>query len=197
MGAPAISLSLFSWYLEKRPCTDTSRWELDHNGDDSGIWSEETTKQNEQMRRSKQKNRRATSSRVCSGDTCREGQVTDGLLRSGDPGSSPRIVQAVAPWKLCLLFQEFAVGTLVSYLHGKQYQRLLQAMGPPRGTGGFLWLIMITSAFLLISMCSQASPICWLASHFLCMCNLWFISPWYWLFFHEPLCPPRAVLICG
>lgn len=62
--------------------------------------------------------------------------------------------------------------------------------------GGSLWLIMITSAFLLISMCSQASPICWLASHFLCVCNLWFIPPWYWIFFHEPLCPPRAVLIC-
>lgn len=155
------------------------------------------TKQNEQTRKSKQKNRRATSSRVCSGDTCREVQVTRGLLRSGDPVSSPRIVRQLLLGSCVFFFQEFAVGTLVSYLHGKQYQRLLQAMGPPRSTGGFLWLIMITSAFLLISMCSQASRICWLASHILCVCNLWFISPWYWIFFHEPLCPPRAVLICG
>lgn len=100
-------------------------------------WRNNKTKQNEQMKKSKQKKTPWNhSSRVCGEDTCGEVQVTHGLLRSGGPGSSPRIVQAVAPWKLCLLFQEFAVGIVVSYLHEKQCQCLLQAMGPPRGTGG-------------------------------------------------------------
>lgn len=81
--------------------------------------------------------------------------MTHGLLRSGGPGSSPRTVQAVAPWKLCLLFEEFAVGIMVSYLHGKQCQCLLQTMGPPRGTGG---VSVADNDHLCLSSCFHVSP---------------------------------------